>query len=61
MEGAETGGFSPYLSTKFITILKRHYSEKIKEARTAQQYTYVFNALCDFAQCDFLDITLKVV
>lgn len=61
MEGAETGGFSPYLSAKFITILKRYYSEKIQEARTAQQYTYVFNALCDFAQCDFLDITQETI
>ena len=61
MEGAETGGFSPYLSAKFITILKRYYSEKIQETRTAQQYTYVFNALCDFAQCDFLDITQETV
>lgn len=61
MEGAETGGFSPYLSAKFVTILKRYYSEKIQEARTAQQYTYVFNALCDYAQCDFLDITQETV
>lgn len=61
MEGAETGSFSPYLSAKFITILKRYYSEKIREARTAQQYTYVFNALCDFAQCDFLDITQEII
>ena len=61
MEGAETGGFSPYLSAKFVTILKRYYSEKIQEARTAQQYTYVFNALCDYAQCDFLNITQETV
>ena len=61
MEGSETGGFSPYLRAKFITILKRYYSEKIQETRTAQQYTYVFNALCDFAQCDFLDITQEII
>lgn len=61
MEDTKTGGFSPYLSAKFITILKRYYSEKIQEARTAQQYTYVFNALCDYAQCDFLDITQETV
>lgn len=61
MEDTKTGGFSPYLSAKFITILKRYYSEKIQEARTAQQYTYVFNALCDYAQYDFLDITQETV
>lgn len=61
MDDTETGGFSPYISPKFITILKRYYSEKLKEERTAQQYTYVFNALCDYAQCDFLDITQETI
>ena len=55
------GGFSPCLSPKFIAILNRYYSEKIQETRTAQQYTYVFNALCDYAQCDFLDITPETI
>lgn len=60
---AETGidTFSPYLSPKFTSILKKYYSEKIREERTKQQYTYVFNALCDYAKCDFLDITQEII
>lgn len=61
MAETETVAFSPYLSTKFITILKKYYSEKIQEERTKQQYTYVFNALCDYAKCDFLDITQETI
>lgn len=61
MDMTETGGFSPYLSPRFIAILKRYYSEKLKEERTMQQYTYVFNALCDYAKCDFLDITQETI
>ncbi len=61
MDETETGAFSPYLSPKFITILKKYYSEKIREERTKQQYTYVFNALCDYAKCDFLDITQETI
>lgn len=61
MTETEIVEFSPYLSPKFITILKKYYSEKIREERTKQQYTYVFNALCDYAKCDFLDITQKTI
>lgn len=53
MAETEIGMFSPYLSPKFISILKKYYSEKIREERTKQQYTYVFNALCDYAKCNF--------
>ena len=61
MAKTEIAAFSPYLSPKFITILKKYYSEKIREERTKQQYTYVFNALCDYAKCDFLDITQETI
>ena len=61
MAETETVAFSPYLSAKFITILKKYYSEKMREERTKQQYTYVFNALCDYAKCDFLDITQETI
>ncbi len=61
MAETEIGMFSPYLSPKFISILKKYYSEKIREERTKQQYTYVFNALCDYAKCDFLDITKEII
>ena len=61
MAEREIVAFSPYLSPKFITILKKYYSEKIREERTKQQYTYVFNALCDYAKCDFLDITQEII
>lgn len=61
MARTEIAAFSPYLSPKFITILKKYYSEKIREERTKQQYTYVFNALCDYAKCDFLDITQETI
>lgn len=61
MTETEIGVFSPYLSPKFISILMKYYSEKIREERTKQQYTYVFNALCDYAKCDFLDITQETI
>ena len=61
MAKTEIAAFSPYLSPKFITILKKYYSEKIREERTKQQYTYVFNALCDYSKCDFLDITQETI
>lgn len=61
MAETEIVTFSPYLSPKFITILKKYYSEKIREERTKQQYTYVFNALCDYAKCDFLNITQEII
>lgn len=61
MTETETSTFSPYLSRKSIAILERYYSEKLKEERTKQQYTYVFNALCDYARCDFLDISPKII
>lgn len=61
MTETEVVAFSPYLSPKFITILKKYYSEKIREERTKQQYTYVFNALCDYAKCDFLNITQEII
>lgn len=34
MAETETVAFSPYLSAKFITILKKYYSEKMREERT---------------------------
>ena len=61
MANTEITAFSSYLSPKFIAILKKYYSEKIREERTKQQYTYVFNALCDYAECDFLDITQETI
>ncbi len=61
MEETETIAFSPYLSPKFIAILRKYYAEKLKEERTKQQYTYVFNALCEYAECDFLEITQEIV
>lgn len=61
MEETEIAAFSPYLSRKFMGILKKYYAEKVKEERTKQQYTYVFNSLCDYAACDFLEITQETV
>ena len=54
MTETETAAFSPYLSQKFINILVKYYAKKIKEERTKRQYTYVFNALCDYAKCCLL-------
>ena len=59
MTETETSTFSPYLSRKSITILERYYSEKLKEERTKQQYTYVFNALCDYAMHEQLNDVIK--
>lgn len=61
MTETETAAFSPYLSQKFINILVKYYAKKIKEERTKRQYTYVFNALCDYAKCDFLEISPEIV
>lgn len=49
--------FSPYMSQKFREILVKYYKENVKKKRTEQQYTYVFNAICDSAKCDYLDMT----
>lgn len=61
MTETENAVCSPYLSQKFINILAKYYAEKIKEERTKQQYTYVFNALCDYAKCDFLEISPEII
>lgn len=58
---AERMTYSPYLSDHFLEILHKYYLEKIKTERTEQQYVYVFNALCNHAQCDFLDITKEQI
>lgn len=53
--------YSQYMSERFINILHQYYAEKIKTKRTEQQYIYVFNALCNHAQCDFLDISKEQI
>jgi len=53
--------YSKYISERFMEILHKYYAEKIKTKRTEQQYIYVFNALCDHAQCDFLDISREQI
>lgn len=58
---AEKITYSSYLSERFLDILHKYYTEKIKTKRTEQQYVYVFNALCNHTQCDFLDITKEQI
>lgn len=53
--------FSSYLSSKFIDILQKYCADRIKEERTQQQYIYVFNAICDYAGCDFLEMTQEAI
>ena len=53
--------YSEYISEHFIDILQKYYTEKIKTKRTEQQYIYVFNALCNHAKCDYLDITKEQI
>ncbi len=48
---------SSYLSTRFLNILNKYYSDKITTKRAEQQYIYVFNAVCNHAKCDYLDIS----
>lgn len=57
----ESNIHSKYMSSRFLEILHKYYAEKIKTKRTEQQYIYVFNALCDHAQCDFLDISREQI
>lgn len=52
---------SQYISEQFMNILRKYYTEKIKTERTEQQYMYVFNALCNHAKCDYLDISKEQV
>lgn len=53
--------YSKYISKRFLNILHKYYTEKIKTKRTEQQYIYVFNALCDHAECDFLEISKEQI
>lgn len=57
----EKNVYSQYMSEHFINILHQYYAEKIRTKRTEQQYIYVFNALCNHAQCDFLDISKEQI
>lgn len=52
---------SQFMSNKFLDILHKYYADKIKTKRTEQQYIYVFNALCNHAKCDFLDISKEQI
>lgn len=52
---------SPYISEHFLAILEQYYSERLAQEKTEQQYIYVFNSLCNYAQCDFLDITQEQI
>lgn len=61
MDGKKKIKYSPYLSKQFIGILQKYYMDKIKKERTGQQYVYVFNAVCNFAKCDFLDISKEQI
>lgn len=56
-EKKEKGSYSPYISTRFQDILHKYYSDKISTKRAEQQYIYVFNAVCNHAKCDYLDIS----
>ncbi len=60
-EKKEKDTYSKYISKRFLAILHKYYTEKIKTKRTEQQYIYVFNALCNHAQCDFLKITKEQI
>lgn len=60
-EKKEKDTYSKYISKHFLDILHKYYTEKIKTKRTEQQYIYVFNALCNHAQCDFLNITKEQI
>lgn len=53
--------FSPYMSEKFIKILQKYCLEKVETKRAEQQYIYVFNAVCNRAKCDYLDISKKQI
>ena len=46
MEETEIAAFSPYLSRKFMSILKKYYAEKVKEERTKQQLHLRFSIPC---------------
>lgn len=52
---------SPYISERFLKILHQYCSEKVTTKRVEQQYTYVFNAVCNYAKCDYLDISKKQI
>lgn len=52
---------SQYISEHFMNILRKYYTDKIKTERTEQQYMYVFNALCNHAKCDYLDISKEQI
>lgn len=56
-EKKEKSSYSPYISTRFQDILQKYYSDKISTKRAEQQYIYVFNAVCNHAGCDYLDIS----
>lgn len=60
-EKNEKDTYSKYISRQFLEILHKYYNEKIKTKRTLQQYIYVFNTLCNHAQCDFLKITKEQI
>lgn len=57
----EVASYSQYISEHFISILHKYYTGKIKTERTEQQYMYVFNALCNYAKCDYLDISKEQI
>lgn len=56
-EKNEKSSCSPYISTRFLDILHKYCSDKISTKRAEQQYIYVFNAVCNHAKCDYLDIS----
>lgn len=56
-EKNEKNAFSPYISERFLNIFRKYCSEKITTKRVEQQYTYVFNAVCNYSKCDYLDIS----
>lgn len=50
-----------YLSNNFLEIFNDYASEKLKKPRTKKRYEYVIFRICNFAECDFLNLTKEQV
>lgn len=51
----------PYLSNTFLKIFDEYASKKLKKQRTKQRYEYVIYNICNFAKCDFLQLSKEQV